>query len=158
PLAWAYDANTFFSRGNRVRDGRNFFEASYGRALGRGDMRWDLSYDQYRYGDRFDYVSDPGIFERHTNAAGDWISSRATYRIDMGAAGTVTTGVEAGVDVRELQWDTEQEPVQAELLRISRPDRYAAVFVEDEKRLSQRWKVDLGIRFDAHRYYGHDFS
>ena len=154
PLAWDYDANTFFSRGNHVDDSRNFVSAVYSRSLGPGDLRWETSYDNYRYADRFDFAGDSGLLERNSYADGDWLTSRINYRLDVGVFGSLTSGLEASVDLRNLQYDREIYPQPSELLSISRPGRSAAIFLQDEKRLSARWSVDLGVRLDEHRYYG----
>ncbi len=154
PLAWDYDANTFFSRGNHVDDSRNFISAVYSRSLGPGDLRWETSYDNYRYADRFDFAGDSGLLERNSYADGDWLTSRINYRLDVGVFGSLTSGLEASVDLRNLQYDREIYPQPSELLSISRPGRSAAIFLQDEKRLSARWSVDLGVRLDEHRYYG----
>ncbi len=47
-------------------------------------------------------------------------------------------------------------PVPALYLRTSNPNRSLALIFQDEKRLSEKWKLDLGLRFDATRY-GDDF-
>ena len=154
PLAWDYDANSFFSRGNHVNDSRNFLSAVYSRSLGPGDLRWESSYDNYRYADRFDFIGDSSMLERRSYADGDWLTTRLNYRLDVGVFGTLTSGVEASVDLRNLQYDREIYPLPLEFLSISRPGRSAAIFLQDEKRLSPRWSVDLGVRLDEHRYYG----
>jgi len=47
-------------------------------------------------------------------------------------------------------------PVPAQYLRTSNPNRSLALFLQDEKRLSHTWKLDLGLRFDK-ASYGDDF-
>jgi outer membrane receptor for ferrienterochelin and colicins len=47
-------------------------------------------------------------------------------------------------------------PVPVQYLRTSNPDRSFALIFQDEKRLSTRWKLDLGLRFDK-ASYGGDF-
>lgn len=154
PVAWDYDANSLFSRGNHVNDSRNFVNAVYSRSLGPGDLRWEISYDNYRYADRFDFIEDPGLLDRRSYADGDWLTSRFNYRFEAGVLGSLTAGLDASVDLRNLQYDLEIFPDPQELLRISRPGRSAGLFLQDEKKLSARWSVDLGLRLDEHRYYG----
>ncbi|HEY4362785.1 MAG TPA: TonB-dependent receptor [Bryobacteraceae bacterium] len=157
PLAWTYSANTFFSRGNHVMDGRNFVSVAYTRKRSGGTLRWQLSYDNYRYQDRFDTVSDPAaagpLMDLRSYALGDWLTSRLTYQFGAGRLGTLTAGLEGSVDFRNLQYNLEVQPQPQQLLYISRPDRNAAIFLQQEKRLSARWKLDLGVRLDQSRYY-----
>ena len=163
PVAWAYDANTFLSRGNHVMDSRNFVNAAYTRTLKGGTLRWQLSYDNYRYQDRFDTVPDPysasaPLTDHRSYADGDWLSSRLTYQFSAGVLGSLTAGLDASLDLRNLQYDRENWPQPLELLRINRPDRNAAIFLQEEKRLSARWKLDLGVRLDQSRYYSRFIS
>ena len=157
PLAWDYGANSF-SRGNRVEDGRNFVNAVYTRTIGIGDLRWEIAYDSYRYQDRFDFVESDGLSDRRSYADGDWITSRLNYRFNAGLFGSLTAGLDASLDLRNLQYDLEINPNPSQLIYISRPGRNAAVFLQEEKRLSARWKVDLGARLDENRYYGQFLS
>jgi iron complex outermembrane receptor protein len=52
--------------------------------------------------------------------------------------------------------DFDVSPAPVSFLNTSRPDRTLALFAQDEKRLSEHWKLDLGLRFDK-SYYRHDF-
>jgi outer membrane receptor protein involved in Fe transport len=45
-------------------------------------------------------------------------------------------------------------PVPVSYLNTSHPDRSLALFLQDEKKLSERWTLDLGLRFDKpHNYH-----
>lgn len=158
PLAWDNPSNSFFSRGNHTEDSRNFVSAAYTRALGEGNLRWQLSYDNYHYADRFDLIPDQGAITRHTHDDGDWLSSQLTYQFPAGVLGALTAGLEAGVDLRNQQYDLAILPEPVEVLHIDRPERSGAVFLQQEKRLSPHWKIDLGVRLDESRFYGHFVS
>lgn len=158
PLAWNYDANSFSSRGNYAEDSRNYVSAVYRRTAGPGDLRWETSYDQYRYDDRFDTVTSNGIYDHHTYADGDWLTLRLSYQFPARGLGSLTAGLEASADLRNWQHDMQIQPVELLLLSVNRRSRAFGVFLQDEKRLSAHWKLDLGARLDIHRYYGSSFS
>ncbi len=158
PLAWDYNANSFFSRGNHADDSRNFVNAAYKRTLAGGDLRLQFSYDNYRYADRFDLITDDGLMSRSSRADGDWLSAQLSYQFQAGVLGTLTAGATATSDLRNLQTDVELRPQPIEVIRIDRPERSGALFLEQEKRLSAQWKIDLGLRLDESRYYGHFLS
>jgi outer membrane receptor protein involved in Fe transport len=71
-------------------------------------------------------------------------------------AGEITVGLEGDIDIRSFLTDYDVSPVHVEYLKTSHPDRSLALFIQDEKRLSKRWTLDLGGRFDK-SYYHADF-
>ena len=159
PVAYDYEANSLFARASHVIDSRNFINAAYTRTRGPGNLRWQISYDSYRYRDRFDFITDPaspetGLLDRRSYADGDWLTSRLVYQVPAGVFGDLTAGAEVSADLRNLQYDREISPEPRSLLWISRPERSAAVFLQEEKRLSANWKIDVGARLDDTRYYG----
>src|SRR5205823_8796785 len=61
PMNWEASA-LLNNRGSRVQDQRNFLRASNTRPVGaNGKLRWSLSYDQYRYDDRFFYPLEEDV-------------------------------------------------------------------------------------------------
>ncbi len=159
PLAWDPGANTFFSEGNHAEDSRNFATAAYRRMLGRGDLRWQISYDKYHYADRFDYLQpDDSLLVRHSYADSDTLSTQATYQFAVRWLGDLTAGLALEGDIRNLQEDRAPSQASPILLRVDRPQRDGALFVEQEKKLSRRWKLDAGLRWDWARYYGQAIS
>jgi outer membrane receptor protein involved in Fe transport len=132
--------------------------AAYKHKLGGGDLRFQFSYDNYRYADRFDLLTEDGLVPRSSLAQGDWLTGQLTYQFHAGVLGTLTAGAMATSDLRDLQTDMELRPEPVEVVRIDRPERSGALFLEQEKRLSPRWKIDLGLRLDESRYYGHFLS
>jgi len=158
PVAWVYDANSLFSRGNYIDDGRDYVSAVYKRTMGPGDLRWEISYDRYLYHDRFDLIVADGLENTASHADGDWVMSRLSYQMPAGAFGTITAGIEGTFDLKNLQYDLEVTPQPQELIRIDRPGRNGALFLQDEKQLSTHWSLDVGVRLDASRYYGEFLS
>ncbi|HLX46209.1 MAG TPA: TonB-dependent receptor [Bryobacteraceae bacterium] len=159
PVAYDFSANTLSARASHVDDSNNYVNAVYGRTLWRGDLRWAIGYNQYRYADRFDFLTqDGGLLDRRSYALGDWLTSRLTYRVPAGVWGTLTAGARASVDLRNLQYDREVWPQAATLFSISKPQGGIGVFVQDEKQLSRQWDLDAGVRLDESRYYGHFLS
>ncbi len=162
PLAWDSSANTLFSRGNHANDLRTFGMATYRRTIGRGDLRWQISYDNYDYSDRFDMLAaptEPGsgaptLTTRNTLANSEWVSTRLTFQWDVAYLGSLTAGFDSRMDLRNLQVDEVAFPQREELIRLSKPERTGAMFLEQEKRLSPHWKLDLAVRLDASRLYG----
>ncbi|MBI3696415.1 MAG: TonB-dependent receptor [Acidobacteria bacterium] len=158
PVSW--DIYTLFNhRGARVRDQRNFFRAARTGDIGAtGKLRWEISYDQYRYDDRFDYAVEDGVQDFRNIGRGDWVRSQLTYSFSVPRIGRLTAGMQATVDLRNLQRNFAVSPVYYEQLRISRPDRLYAGFAQQEWDLSRRWKAYLGLRVDVSRNFNNSVS
>ena len=60
--------------------------------------------------------------------------------------------MESNIDIRAFLTDYDVSPVPRQYLSTSHPDRSLALFFQDEKKLSKRWKLDLGLRFDKSAY------
>jgi outer membrane receptor for ferrienterochelin and colicins len=162
PVAYDPSANTLLARASHVDDSTNYVNAVYARSLGPGEFRWAIGYNQYRYADRFDFITasaqGEGLLDRRSYALGDWLTSRVTYRVPAGVLGALTAGARASVDLRNLQYDREVWPQSATFLSIRRPQREIGMFVQAEKQLSARWNLDAGVRLDESQYYGHFVS
>src|ERR1017187_10087141 len=61
-----------------VVDGRSMAGATYKRQAGPGKIQWQVSYDQYRYQDRFDYPVDGLVQVVRDYNRGDWMDSQLT--------------------------------------------------------------------------------
>ncbi len=158
PISWG---NTIFNdRGTNVNDQRNFIDAAYERLIGGGTLRWRTYYDSYYCRGRYDYpLSDgPGIEDNHQDLYGDWAGSQLTYRFRTTPAGDFTVGAEGSMDIRNLMIDADVSPAPLQYLSTSNPDRSLAFIAQDEKKLSKRWKLDLGLRFDESFAYHRDFA
>ena len=83
---------------------------------------------------------------------GDWVGTQLTYRIRPFFAGDVTVGVESNIDIRALLTDYDVSPVPVQYLSTNHPDRSLGLIFQDEKKLSKRWKLDLGLRLDKSAY------
>ena len=83
---------------------------------------------------------------------GDWVGTQLTYRIRPFFAGDITVGVESKIDIRAFLTDFDVSPVPVQYLSTNHPDRSLGLIFQDEKKLSERWKLDLGLRFDKSAY------
>ncbi len=138
PISWG---NTIFNdRGTNVNDQRNFIEAAYERVIG-GD---------------YPLTDGHGIEDNHQDLYGNWVGSQITYRFRTSPAGDFTVGAEGSLDLRNLMTDADVSPAPFQYLSTSNPNRSLAFIAQDEKKLSKRWKVDLGLRLDKSRF-GHTF-
>ena len=87
-----------------VVDSRNLVSAAYKRQAGPGELRWQISYDSYRYHDRYDYpVVDEVEAVRDYNR-GDWVDSQLTYELPV-AIGPLTVGLQGTWNLRSLQYN-----------------------------------------------------
>ena len=133
-----------------VVDGRSMAGATYKHQVGPGKLQWQISYDRYRYQDRYDYPVDGQIQAVRDYNRGDWVDSQLTYELPVRGVGNLTIGVEGFWELRNLQYNdvdgTEQD-------RISYPDRGMAIFAQQEWNLSDRWKLYGGVRLDDTRNF-----
>ncbi|HXP87886.1 MAG TPA: TonB-dependent receptor [Bryobacteraceae bacterium] len=151
PISWG--PTIFNDRGTQNDDNRDFIDAVYARQIAGGTLRWRTYYDSYHYLGRFDYpLGNGGVEDNRQNTFGNWIGTQVTYRLRPSLAGDITVGVEGKVDLRNLQTDGDVSPAPIQYLSTSNRDRSLALFAQDEKQLSQRWKLDLGLRFDESSY------
>ena len=146
----------FDSQGNRVRDSRNFVDATYTRDVGKNvSLRWRMSYDQYRYDDRWDYSLEGGrVEDNRTGNWGDWVSSQLTADVPVPKVGTLTVGIQQSFELRNLQINQDVSPVPITKLRINAPDRSGALFAQQEWALAKHWKAYLGLRVDQSKNFG----
>jgi outer membrane receptor for ferrienterochelin and colicins len=155
PINWG--PVIFNDRGSQNADSRDFIDAVYARQIGEGVLEWRIYYDSFHYQGRADYQLDESTVEdNRTNISGNWIGSKLTYRVPVVFVGDVTVGVEGKFDVRNVMESFDVSPVPVQYLRTSNPNRSLGLILQDEKRLSQRWKLDMGLRFDK-ASYGDDF-
>jgi iron complex outermembrane receptor protein len=155
PISWG--PTIFNDRGTQNDDKRNFVDAVYQRKIAGGTLRWRSYYDAYHYLGSFNYALGEGIVERNREMdLGDWVGTQLTYRIRPFFAGDVTVGLESKFDIRALITNFDVAPVPFQYLYTNHPNQSLGVILQDEKKLSKRWKLDLGARFDM-ASYGKDF-
>jgi outer membrane receptor protein involved in Fe transport len=153
PVSWG--DTVFNDRGTHVDETANYLDAAYTREFARGTLRWRTYYNQDRLHGRFDYPLNSGrdsglvVEDNRTTSDGDWIGSQLTYRFDVARIGALTAGAEADIDVRTLQVSRDVSPVPAEFANVDSGDKTYALFLQDERRLSGRWTLDLGVRWDG---------
>jgi outer membrane receptor protein involved in Fe transport len=153
----SYGPAIFNNRGTTNADDRNFIDAVYARKIAGGDLQWRTYYDSYHYEGRAAYaLPDGAVEDNRTTILGNWIGTQLTYRLHPSFVGDITLGVEGSVDLRNAQKSYDVSPVPIQYLNTSNPDRSLALIFQDEKQLSMRWKLDLGLRGDK-SYYRDDF-
>jgi|HubBroStandDraft_4_1064222.scaffolds.fasta_scaffold16673_2 outer membrane receptor protein involved in Fe transport len=151
PISWG--PTIFNDRGTQNSDARNFIDAAYERQIAGGTLRWRTYYDAYHYLGRFDYaLSDGGVEDNREHDLGDWVGTQLTYRVRPFFAGDITVGMEAAFDIRARLMEYDVSPVQVSYLNTNHPDRSLALFLQDEKKLSKRWTLDVGLRIDKSEY------
>jgi outer membrane receptor for ferrienterochelin and colicins len=154
PVPWGDEALPFH-RGDFTRDGRNFVRAGWSRPIGGlARLRWEGSYDQYCYDDRFDYERDSGLEDVRSLARGDWLGTKATLSLRVQPLGELTFGAQVSADVRNLQQDRTVYPIETVRPAISHRNRWEALFAEQEIEMGGGWTAHAGLRFDHTRYFG----
>jgi iron complex outermembrane receptor protein len=152
------DGTLFGDHGLHARDGRNFVEASRTQDLGSsGKLRYRFYWDDYRYDDRFDYAYAQ-ITTETNHARNDYLGSEVTWSRPLTSRGELSVGLQGEWELRNVQYLDETTPLKTELFRVSVPDRTVALFTQQEWRLTTRWNIDAGLRYDRSRNYGQDLS
>ena len=147
PISWG--PTIFNDRGTRNDDLRNFIDVAYQREIAGGTLRWRTYYDSFHYEGRGDYALPHGAVEDNRQSElGDWIGTEVTYRTRPFFAGNLTLGVDSSFDIRAFLTNYDVSPVPVTYLSTSQPDRTLALFLQDEKKLSKRWRLDMGLRMD----------
>jgi iron complex outermembrane receptor protein len=147
PITWGDAA--FNDRGTRAEDSRSFVDLSYNKKLsGDRTLSWHTSYDSYRYRGIYHYNEDGGIEDNREHDYGDWIDSTLTYRMPDFGSGYLMIGAEGRIDLRALQNVFDIMPVPQQILEFNSPDRYAALFAQQEWTLGKHWEATVGARFD----------
>ena len=87
PIGW-YGAD-FGDLDTSTRDTHNFVEAAFTKSAGDGaQIRWRVSYDQFRYYGRYDYTTDGVTSDNRDYALGDWLGTQFAYRRAFGGWAT----------------------------------------------------------------------
>jgi len=155
PISWG--STIFNNPGTRNNDERNFIDAAYERMIGGGTFRWRTYYDSFHYEGHGEYaLSEGGVEDNRQSEIGDWVGSQLTYRVHPFFAGDVTLGVEGDIDLRAFLTNYDVTPAPVVYLSTSHPNRAIDLIFQDEKKLSEHWKVDVGVRLDK-SYYRRDF-
>jgi outer membrane receptor for ferrienterochelin and colicins len=96
--------------------------------------------------------------DNRTFSESDWIGTRLSYRFDASRLGTLTLGTEGNIDLRAYQGSKDVAPVPAVFVNINTGDKTLAFFVQDERRLTSSWSLNLGARVDLSIYRKNFFS
>jgi outer membrane receptor for ferrienterochelin and colicins len=151
PISWG--PTIFNNRGSQDADNRDFIDAVYKRPLAGGTLQWRTYYDSFHYQGRAEYqLQGSSIEDDRTDLLGNWTGSQLTYRVRPLSVGDITVGVEGKVDLRNTMESFDVSPVPRVYLNTSHPDRSLALIFQDEKKLSERWTLDFGLRVDKSHY------
>ena len=150
PVSWG--DTVFNDRGTHVDETANYVDAVYTREFARGTLRWRTSYNQDHLHGRFEYPFGSGVEDNRTHSDSDWIESQLTYRFDIAHVGTLTAGAEAQIDLRTFQGSEDFPSDPLEFVSIYRKDRMYALFLQNERKLSSHWTLNLGLRADGSAY------
>ncbi len=133
-----------------------YIEAAYAREFARGALEWRTYFDADHLRGRFDYPLDTPsgsvVEDNRTFSESDWIGSRLSYRFEVSHLGTLTVGAQSEIDLRAYQGSKDVEPVPMVFVNINKRDKTLAFFVQDEKKLSAHWSLNLGARYDLSTY------
>lgn len=152
PTGW-FGAD-FGDTGTSSRDSHNFVEAALTKSIGDGaEIRWRVSYDQFRYYGRYDYTAEEVTSDDRDYALGDWLGTQFAYRRPFGRFGNLTIGTQANVDLRNVQIGEYVQPEFERYLEIRQPNQSYGVFGQYEWNLSKNWVLFAGLRFDDSRIY-----
>ncbi len=157
-LPTALYGTVFGDPGNSTHDGRNFLEAVWSRPVGRSaELRWRISYDQFRYRGRYDYAQEEGpVLDQRDDALGDWLQTQLYYRLPVQAVGDLTLGAETQADLRSLQRTYLVKPAFEQQLDVEHRDLSYAVFAQQGWPLRRTLTLYGGLRLDdsrRHRRY-----
>ncbi len=147
PISWG--PSIFNNRGSQNADNRDFVDAVYSHRVAGGELNWRTYYDSFHYQGRAEYALEDGVVEdNRTNILGNWVGSAVTYGSRPFVIGDITVGLDTKFDLRNLQESFDVSPVPVQYLLTNHPEQSLALFMQDEKQLSERWKLDVGLRFD----------
>ncbi len=154
PISWG--PAIFNDRGTQLMESTGYVEAAYARGLAGGTLEWRTYFNSNHLRGRFDYPLDSPagtlVEDNRTFSESDWIGTRLSYRFDPSRFGTVTLGVEGNIDLRAYQGSKDVAPVPAVFVNINTGDKTLAFFVQDERRLTSSWSLNLGARIDLSVY------
>ena len=154
PISWG--PTIFNDRGTQLMESAGYVEAAYARELARGTLEWRTYFNADHLRGRFDYPLDTPtgsvVEDNRTFSESDWIGTRLSYRFDASRLGALTAGLEGTLDLRAYQGSADVEPVPMVFVNIDKRDKTLAFFMQDEKKLSPHWSLDLGARYDLSMY------
>jgi iron complex outermembrane receptor protein len=155
PISWG--PTIFNNPGTRNNDERNFIDAAYEREIAGGTLRWRTYYDSFHYeGHDLYALGDGSVEDNRQSEIGNWVGTQLTYHVRPFFAGDVTVGAESNIDLRTFLTNYDVSPVPAVYLSTNHPDRSLDLIFQDEKKLSEKWTLDVGFRADK-SHYQHDF-
>ena len=154
PISWG--PTIFNDRGTQLMESAGYIEAAYARSFAHGALEWRTYFNADHLRGRFDYPLDTPygslVEDNRTSSESDWIGSRLSYRFDVSRLGTLTLGAQSEIDLRAYQGSKDVAPLPMAFVNIDKRDKTLAFFLQDEKRLSPHWSLNLGARYDLSTY------
>jgi len=154
PISWG--PTIFNDRGTQLMESAGYVEAAYARELAHGALEWRTYFNADHLRGRFDYPLDTPygslVEDNRTFSESDWIGTRLSYRFVVSHIGTLTGGTQSEIDLRAYQGSKDVEPVPMVFVNVDKRDKTLAFFLQDEKRLSPHWSLNLGARYDLSAY------
>lgn len=122
-------------------DARGFIDAAYTKPVGsRATLEGRLSFDSYRY--RGDYAYEPGMLVE--SATSDWLTGEASIVREFTRHG-LTIG---GLAQKNFRQNQKAADARGAFLDDHRNEELAALFAQDEWRVTPRVLVNAGVRWD----------
>jgi len=147
PLGWLLPY-VFAAPGDLVGDKRDFVRVSHSNDIGpNGKIRWQVSYDRFRYDDRFDAYTPFGILPASNLVRGEWLRPQIDYSFSVPKLGRLTVGAQA-----QWNWRSQERNQEAvtDTDQLNLNQLQLGVFIQQEISLSARWKANAGLRYDRY--------
>lgn len=140
-------------------DRHAYAEARFEHGLApRTDLSARLSFDEYGYYGqyRYDYAAPgdpPFLVLNKDDAAGRWWTGEAQTRTRLTDRGALTLGLSTRANMRQFQMNYDDDPYYL-YLRDERKSVVWAAFAQHEHRLTDRFLVNAGVRYDHYQSFG----
>jgi iron complex outermembrane receptor protein len=142
----AYDT-VFGDPRNRTWDTLTRASLQYTRSLGGADLSLRLDHGYYRYTGHYVYTDSPDSVSSD-DATGRWWTVDGNAVLPLGGRSLLTVGAEVQWDGRmdqHVAYDTSVEPI----LDVRARGVRWGVYAQDDVRLAERLRLQLGARFDV---------
>lgn len=144
----------FNDPGNRTTDSRGFVELEYQRDFLSGlqlTSRW--YYDGYFYRGTYAYDELGARVLEYDRARGDWVGTEFNVSRPVGHRNTITAGTELRYNLKQRQ-QTQFESSLSPVLDDYRTSSVAALYGQDELKITSRLSVNAGLRLDHYSTFG----
>ncbi len=133
------------------RDQYQYMNLSYRRPLENGELFAKVTYDRYAYDASWMY---PGNEEMVDYTRGQSWGAELQWDRQLWSKHTLTLGTELRDNFQQDQKTYDVAPYFAMFLDDRRDSWLGAVYIEDEYRISGKWMVNAGVRYDRYSEWG----